>query len=380
METPEHAVDLTAKEKKLQKHRLRMNILSVVNFALQSLIMALYAWAGTVSWEVVIGFFAVSVGSSAAFTLLIAANWNLRFREKGLLVPQFALALAIELLFLAIAPQLAVVYLGSILVFFNFTMVRFNEKQFLLIWLLYGAGSALALYAARGHFSYPGVSDAEIAILWLFFFLAIRRLTMIGAQFSHLRSQLSEKNRLLEDALEKNVEMANRDDLTGIHNRRHFMTLLAEEKARAERSGQDFCVAMFDLDRFKSVNDRYGHLTGDMVLKEFSKTVLSSMRSTDRFARYGGEEFVLMLTAPTSIDTAAVAVERIRKAVEDKDWNTVTPGLRVTVSGGIAASQSQESLEELLDRADHALYEAKNAGRNRVQLARWPAKAVSQAC
>jgi diguanylate cyclase (GGDEF)-like protein len=356
---------LDAREKKLQTHRLRMNGMSIVNVLLESFILALYAWTGHVSWNIVLGFLIVSTGSSALFAAVIAMNWNLHLKDKGLLLPQLAFALATQLIFLVLAPQLAVVFLASILVFYNFAMMGFSQRQFLAAWLFYGVMTAGALYVSRERFN---GTDAEMAILWLFFFLAIRQLSIIGAQFSRLRAQLSEKNRQLQAALKKNEDMASHDDLTDAYNRRHFMRMLVEERDRSNRTGQIFCVSIFDLDHFKLVNDQFGHQIGDRVLQDFCKVVRSAMRCTDHFARYGGEEFALVLAAATSLETAMRAVERIRDAVDKHDWDAVAPGLHVMVSCGVTAYRAAESVEELLARADQALYDAKNAGRNRVVL------------
>ena len=357
--------ELSAKEIKLQAHRLRMNLLSIVNVALQSCILALYAWAGRVSWGIAFGFLLVSTGSSLVSTVIIALKWNLHLKDRGLLLPQLAAAMVTQLTFLALAPQLAVIFLTSILVFYNFAMMGFSPRHFLVAWLFYGITTAIALYAGQARFS---GAETEMAILWLFFFLAIRQLTAIGAQFSRLRTQLSEKNHALQVALKKNEEMASHDELTGSCNRRYFMNTLLEERDRSDRTGQVFCISIFDIDHFKVVNDRFGHQTGDKVLQEFCKVVQESMRATDRFARYGGEEFALLLTASTSPETALRAVDRIRNAVDQHDWNLIAPGLHVKVSCGVTASRATESVEELLGRADQALYEAKHAGRNRVVL------------
>ena len=357
------------KEKKLQGHRLRMTGLSILNWVVPSLAIGLYAWVGEAPWSLAVAFSVAGIGTTAIFALVIALGWNLRLKDKGLLLPQLVVACGIELIFLAIAPKFWAVFLISIFGAYNFAVIRFDPRQFKTAWLVFGAATAIALYIGRDEFGYPGTSGADIVILWLFFFLAMQRLTSIGAQFSHLRAQLSEKNRLLSESLEKIQELAIHDDLTGAYNRRYFMQLLTVENERAIRTGQEFCVAILDLDHFKHINDRFGHLVGDAVLREFSKTVQSTMRSTDRFARYGGEEFVLLLTATTSVEVAGVAVERIRLAVEQRDWSLIAPGLSVTFSAGIASSRPKESLEELLGRADHGLYDAKRAGRNRFFIA-----------
>jgi diguanylate cyclase (GGDEF)-like protein len=342
-----------------------MTSLTVVNTLLQGVILALYAWAGEVSWQVMIAFTAVSLGTTVFFTLAVALHWNLRVKDSWLLNAQLVTNFVIGLTFLAVAPQLALMFLVSLLVTFNFAMMAFTPRQFLWGWLGFGALTAVALVAGRPRFASVAPTDFNMFVLWLFFFLAIRRLAVIGSQFSSLRGQLSEKNRQLTESLERINELATHDELTGAFNRRRFMELLIEERDRAKRTHEAFSVAIFDLDHFKQVNDRFGHLAGDAVLKEFCELVRQSMRNTDRFARYGGEEFVMLMPATTPADSAGVAVERIRQAAETKDWTPILPGHGVTLSAGVATYRGDESIEELLARADAALYEAKHNGRNR---------------
>ncbi len=143
------------------------------------------------------------------------------------------------------------------------------------------------------------------------------------------------------------------------------MNLLTEEKNRMERGGAEFATAILDLDNFKAVNDTFGHLKGDEVLKAFVETAQRSIRETDTLSRHGGEEFLVLLTA-TSEAAAPVAAERIRAAVAHRDWEIIAHGLALTVSVGGTAYRKGESVEQSLCRADVALYEAKRAGRNRV--------------
>jgi diguanylate cyclase (GGDEF)-like protein len=353
------------RQRKLQRHRLRMTSLTVVNTLAQSAIIGLYAWSGAVSWFVMIAFSLASVLSTAWFTLAVALHWNLHFDDRWLANVQLATNTLIGLIFLAIAPQLAVFFLGSLLITFNFAMITFTPGQFTTAWLGFGATTAIALWLGRPRFASLSASDFHMFVLWLFFFLAVRRLAAVGAQFSRLREQLSEKNQRLTESLARINELATHDELTGAHNRRHFLQMIAEERTRAVRTRQVFSVALFDLDHFKSVNDRFGHPTGDAVLKAFCEIVQGSMRATDRFARYGGEEFALLMPATTSAENAGIAVERIRLATEQRDWSTIATGLAVTTSAGVATFDGHEALEELLARADAALYDAKNGGRNR---------------
>jgi diguanylate cyclase (GGDEF)-like protein len=147
-----------------------------------------------------------------------------------------------------------------------------------------------------------------------------------------------------------------------------MLAILEQNLAAAQRHGQSFCVALIDLDRFKAINDRFGHLIGDRVLQQFAQIALAAMRSTDSMGRYGGEEFLLVLVGTTP-ELARNLIERIRVQLVDFDWGTIAHGLAVHASAGLAGYRPGDSITSLTARADRALYEAKNSGRNRVVTA-----------
>lgn len=160
-------------------------------------------------------------------------------------------------------------------------------------------------------------------------------------------------------------DLATTDELTGVHNRRHFFDLGSRELARSERHGLMTTVAMIDIDHFKRINDRHGHATGDDVLREFAATLSEHVRSTDIVARLGGEEFALLFPE-TPLAGAAVTVERIRRAVAERSFRATSD--RVTLSAGLVEHHRGESLSDVLSRADEHLYRAKNAGRNQLSM------------
>ena len=156
------------------------------------------------------------------------------------------------------------------------------------------------------------------------------------------------------------------DALTGLYNRRHLDSNLEREFLRAKRYNSNLSIAVIDIDFFKKVNDTYGHLCGDYVLKEVAYMILDTLRKTDMVFRYGGEEFVAVLTE-TSIDKAVIPLERLRKAIEAYPFVYNGVEFKVTVSIGVNSTESgAETAGEFLDGADKALYSAKNNGRNRV--------------
>ena len=158
------------------------------------------------------------------------------------------------------------------------------------------------------------------------------------------------------------------DALTGAHNRRYLMEYLDRELARAQRFDRPLALAMFDIDHFKLINDRSGHLAGDLALRELTAMLKAVVRKDELLARYGGEEFAIALPE-TGVEEAAIACERLRRAVAEHPFLYQSARLPVTVSVGVAVSTRHTTgPEELIRLADEKLYEAKRGGRNRVAV------------
>lgn len=195
------------------------------------------------------------------------------------------------------------------------------------------------------------------------------RCAVLGQYGAAVRRRLGERTRQLADATDRLQDLATRDELTGALNRRAVMQLLAEACSSSGEAGQGPAVILADLDHFKRVNDTHGHLVGDQVLRRFAIICAGSLRSTDRLGRYGGEEFLVVLPAVADAHTARAVAERVRESLGNTGWDDLVPGLRVSVSLGVAAWVPGEPVEALLQRADEALYQAKAGGRDRVVLA-----------
>ncbi len=159
-----------------------------------------------------------------------------------------------------------------------------------------------------------------------------------------------------------------RDGLTKAFNKRHFLDCLNKEIRYAARHTTPLCLVMIDLDHFKQINDRYGHLAGDEVLVRVSQLAQSMVRAEDVFARYGGEEFGIIARG-ISLDQGGMLAERLRLRVASTPIEAVGHRLPVTMSGGVAAWQPyMDDPSKLVEAADAALYQAKRGGRNRVVL------------
>lgn len=190
---------------------------------------------------------------------------------------------------------------------------------------------------------------------------------------ARVRTQLRRKR--LQDQLRQNYQrglsLALTDELTGLYNRRYVFAHFNERLARTPEGSSDVALMLFDIDHFKQVNDTHGHSAGDEVLRELAERAVREVRSVDLVGRLGGEEFVVVMPE-TNLAGAFVVAERLRTAIAEEPFTLRSTGdkLPVTVSIGVAvAGEDSDNLDDLLKRADEALYAAKKAGRNRVMLA-----------
>jgi diguanylate cyclase (GGDEF)-like protein len=182
-------------------------------------------------------------------------------------------------------------------------------------------------------------------------------------ELAQAHAELVLRTKQLESLQEQLRDQADRDWLTGLHNRRYLAREL--ERPAHDRFGAPLTLAVLDLDHFKSINDGFGHAAGDQVLVRVAGLLLDVLRETDIVVRSGGEEFLVLMPA-TDAAAGRAACERIREAVEDEAWKRIAPGLRVTASVGLASTDAPGDLEALVNLADQRLYDAKRAGRNCV--------------
>jgi len=179
-------------------------------------------------------------------------------------------------------------------------------------------------------------------------------------------TEFASSKRALERANEQLAKLSKTDRLTGLLNRGTWENLVDVEFGRYRRYGNPTSLVMFDIDHFKKVNDTHGHLAGDEVIRHAAQTTQEAIRHTDSAGRYGGEEFGIILPE-TDGDGAAIICDRIRMAIENSVVKTTVADIQYTISVGIAELDSQpENYMQWLQRADEALYEAKEGGRNRV--------------
>jgi diguanylate cyclase len=339
------------------------------SYLIDTMMYGLFALAGTVDGWVVGAYGAAGLGHIVLFSLI---HWfgDVERREDSQLVAwQMGYALLAQLVGMALAPQLAPLFIGTISIVFVFGSLRIQPRTAVLSWLIafVGVGAVLILPTHRS-LGLVSPSRIEAVLLCASFALIALRTMLLGYYGSAMRMKLYKTNWALGRAKHDAEQLVASDALTGALSRRAVLPLIERSLKRAARTGVPACVAMIDLDWFKSINDRFGHLAGDQVLRRVVDLIRERSRESDVIARFGGEEFVLLLPG-ASEHTAARLVDRIRGGIAAADWSDIGPELKVSVSCGIANLGPTDTIDGVLARADKALYEAKRGGRNQLRVA-----------
>jgi diguanylate cyclase len=300
--------------------------------------------------------------------LMSETGFNERFRDHYMVAPLSAANMMVMMAFTYIAPQVGVLFLCSLFTVFSFASLRSTPSQTAMIWTAMALGLAGLFLLTDKPIAMPHGSHIERFATMLVFMLTIGRCMFLGIFSSALKASLYQSGQKLREAYKRIEELAELDELTGSFNRRCIMRMLEDEIARSQRRNAPFSIALIDLDWFKRINDAYGHPTGDEVLRTFAITTFANIRSIDRFGRYGGEEFLLLLP-DTDQDAAFRMLDRLRAIISELDWSAFSPGMRVTISAGVATLRPNETSDNFLARTDSALYDSKAGGRNRITSA-----------
>ena len=329
-------------------------------FALQ---LAFYRVDGPLSFNAL---FSGIWAGHLAMGLFVIAGLNRRLLRD----PEMTLPLMVWLTFALVLSAWYVdqVRLAVMVLFFAVLLLGVFRVPFRQLAALGGFGvTAYLVVVLTVAWQHPDVMEftAEL-IQWAAFAAMTTGMVLVAAEILSIRQQLAERNQQLGGIVERIQEMAIKDELTGLFNRRHAMERLHKLAEMANRGAFGLVVGYVDLDHFKQINDRFGHNLGDEVLRAFAATAREHLSGRDFCARFGGEEFLLVLVK-TDLEEARQLCERLREAVGSLRF-VGQPDLHVTVSTGLARFHQGETIDSMLARADEALYEAKEGGRNRVCL------------
>jgi diguanylate cyclase (GGDEF)-like protein len=308
---------------------------------------------------------AASLAGMLAVVVVIRSGANRTLDDPAMTMPQMLYAIlcaAWGYTFVNAAQGTVGIILAVILMFGMFGLT-IRQIVWVGAYVLALFGAVMALMTQRDPVHYPfGVEVVNFSMLCIM----VVGVGLLTVRLHRMRDRLRRQKVELEAALAHIHRLATHDDLTGLVNRRHMQELLENERMRLERSEQDWCVALIDLDHFKSVNDAHGHAIGDEVLRALSRHAHTLIRRTDVLARWGGEEFVLLLPN-TSLGMATISVERLREHFHANPPVVQGIELPVSFSAGLTEHLRGETVAQTLERADKLCYQAKTLGRNRVE-------------
>jgi len=340
---------------------------------------AMASWLGIIEINPV-GAIIMIVGSVVTNAYFIGMSHSIEdsyFGEEALPGWQSAIAIFWIAVFCHLSfgsREIAMGMYATVLIFALFRLERYPYNRL----LLFAAATYLIAVGGRGVFDTSAVNWASEIPAFLGLLALLIGCHVFHMQYAEQRSYYVYRNYELQVILQRLTRIAKRDHLTRSYNRRYIMEAMAREKSRADRSDEEeFSVCILDLDHFKKLNDKFGHVAGDRVLLNFAKRIRSELRGMDTlnqsrfersFGRFGGEEFIAVLPN-TDVDGARRCAERLCEAISQKPF---LGKYDVTVSVGAATYIRGETIPELLSRADSALYEAKERGRNRIRVATAP--------
>lgn len=298
---------------------------------------------------------------SVLFYTVFKTGLNKRFADPTLTAPQI-LASTFTMLAVAYLDRSTQIALGPfMLIAFSAGLFRLPIRSQILLAILC-LGAYLGMILLRNH-QHPHRADFDTDLMqWLVLTLTLPSMIAVGNHIRQLRTVLNSTRYQLEHYEEKAI----RDELTGLYNRRQLQIELDQAKLQANSLSIPFCICLIDIDHFKTINDKNGHLVGDAILREFARIARETIRDSDIFGRYGGDEFMQILP-DTDLKGAVMHAERLRVYAHFLDFHKILPQKNISISIGVAQYRNGEKISDLIERADVALYRAKQLGRNRVE-------------
>ncbi|MDP3739486.1 MAG: GGDEF domain-containing protein [Hyphomonadaceae bacterium] len=282
-----------------------------------------------------------------------------------LLMQLTAVGLAVGLAI--VAPQLALQAFAALFAANLACFIAPDRTRLLVIAGLSILGAMTATLIVGAEFDMATATPIELALTAAVLVIALARCLAVASYVGDLRTRIAGANQSLKEARQRIEILTTCDELTGLPNRRAILRQLCDQIALAERTSLPVSAALLSIDHFKRINEQFGYVAGDGVLRMFAVRASAALRETDCIGRYNGEEFLVVLSA-TSAQDAIDALRRIRRSISRGDWRSINPGLHVTATIGIAERRAGEMVEHLLTRADAALCTGKLSGRNRVVI------------
>lgn len=350
------------------KARLGLCLVSVVIYVCWIAVLLAYAVPRQLMSEATAHFMVTYIGVAlCVFYPLVRSGVTRTWSDPGLVAPQILWASGAMIIGYAVTPMVRSVAFQTLCLIQVFGFLSLRPK--VAAWT--GGLTTAMLVIAWLAMTVLGLSDVDpraeaLKISASCFVLVL--MTFQSRSFGLMRERAFHEKKSLAAAAEALRRITIHDGLTGLHNRAHMQERLEGEVQRALLNGHHFSVALIDLDHFKSINDTHGHPVGDEVLVNFALQGSEVLRETDVIGRWGGEEFLVLMPETEAAKQAQIAMTRLRGQLQSAQMSRSVPDLRVRFSCGVATWSAQDTIEQVLERADQALYRAKSKGRDRTEL------------
>ena len=360
-------LDLLLSTDPVQRVRLAQAGLAMLLLAAGVMAMGYFAWIDAAPVRPVVWWSALTLGGMVVFYLLIRTGTSRRWHEPSLTVPQmlFALSSAAVAYGLLGAGRGAVFPMVMVVLMFGMFIASPRQMRWVSAYAVGLFGIVMALMSVLRPQDYPGAVEFGHFLLVA---TMVPGVSVLAARLARMRHRSRTQRAELAQALSRLREHTTRDELTGLVNRRHMQEVMEQEHQRCIRSGQTFCLAVFDIDRFKPVNETHGYAVGDAVLRTVAEEALRHVRLSDMLSRWGGATFLLMMS-DTRAMLARGGLERLHQKVGALRILHGPVAVGITLSGGLAEHHAGETVAQTLERAERALQEAKAQGRDRVVVA-----------
>lgn len=302
--------------------------------------------------------------SCLMFYVMVRSGWSERFIDPALTLAQVMVANTWIAIAYSITNQAhgSTLILYALVMFFGLLKMDIRSARICGLYIIVMTGLCVAYKSQTDPKNYA--LDIE-AFHYLFLLASVAMMTYLANEITKMRNKLKAQRLELADSLEAIQTLAKYDELTGLMNRRAGLQLLNEYQSLLHRHRIKIWLALVDLDHFKKINDQYGHAAGDQVLKCFADLTRKSLRTSDAIIRWGGEEFLIVMLDDSDAPPT-IGLDRLRASLSQvKALGTKGPD-SIHFSAGLTALTSDETLDEALDRADQALYRAKEEGRGRT--------------
>ncbi len=332
------------------------------------LLRAVGAYLGLISMDRLLIQVFFDVTGLSIFYLMVRLGHTRHFKDPAITLPQILFGLSSVVISYGLIEVGRGAALQMLCVLLVYGMYRLAPRQIMIAGGLTVA-MLVGMVIAMSGMAIPGFDLQEEIMNMALSAVLLPVLAFIAKRVSEMRAKQMAQSVELSATVDRLKELATKDALTGLTNRRHMLTLMEDECKRLDRTGKVFCIAILDIDHFKHINDGHGHPMGDAVLKQLASLAFGTLRASDVFARWGGEEFLILMP-----DSDLKGAEQILVRLRDhlgQHWGFEVKGQwhPVTLSAGVTQYRQGEDLSLTLERADRALYAAKTHGRDQARSA-----------